>query len=290
MEQVVRPGTGRDGRRNWAELTTRVYSALIIGVISLLAAYAGQEAFAVLVALFVVGMAWEWGRLVRGRGFDAAFGLQVAATLLGAVLTVGGRPAGGLLAVGAGAAAVFVLRLAAHAGRQAGWSASGVCYIGLPAVALIWLRTDDEEGFLAILFLFVVVWMTDTAAYFSGRLIGGPRLAPWISPGKTWAGLVGGAMSAALAGGLFAAVAAGASFATAGALSLALALAAQLGDLGESAVKRMFGTKDASSLIPGHGGVLDRLDGLISAASAAALIALLRGPDHPGRALLLWSW
>jgi phosphatidate cytidylyltransferase len=289
MEQTPQPVEGRYGNRNWEELAPRVFSALVLGAFSLLAAYAGSWCFAVLIALFITGMAWEWGRLVRGAEFDGAFAAQSLAMMLAVVLSVRGQPIAALLAVTVGAAFVLALEKVRRRGALAWWSAGGVYYTGTPAVGLIWLRSDEYAGFEAILYLFIVVWTTDTAAYFSGRLIGGPKLAPWISPKKTWAGLVGGAVSAACAGGVYAAASVGSSVGAACVVSLALALVSQFGDLSESALKRFFGTKDASGLIPGHGGVLDRLDGLVSAAAVAAMIALIRGPDHPGRALLLWS-
>jgi phosphatidate cytidylyltransferase len=290
MEQRPPPRVERNGRQRWSGLMARLYSALILGALSLLATYAGVGYFAVLVVALIFGMAWEWGRLIRRTDFDGVFWAQVTATSVAAAATAAGRPDVGLVAVTAGGGAAFYLHKTYRGDGQAWWSALGVWYAGLPAVSLIWLRGGDDVGFEAVLYLFVVVWTTDTAAYFSGRLIGGPKLAPWISPKKTWAGLAGGAAAAALAGGSYAVVSVGSAFSAVALLSLVLALVSQLGDLGESAVKRKFGAKDASSLIPGHGGVLDRLDGLVLAAVAAAAVALFRSPEHPARALLLWFW
>ena len=173
---------------------------------------------------------------------------------------------------------------------QAWWSAAGVYYAGFPAVALIWIRGDPAYGWLAILYLFVIVWTTDSAAYLFGRWIGGPKLAPRISPKKTWSGLIGGALSAGLAGLVFALGRRWARSAPSLALlAIVLALISQLGDLGESAVKRVFGMKDTSGLIPGHGGVLDRIDGLLFAALRGRPARLESSiPANPGRALLLW--
>ncbi len=188
-----------------------------------------------------------------------------------------------------GTAAVFFIRSLKDERPQAWWSAAGVYYAGFPAIALIWIRSDAAYGWLAILYLFAIVWTTDSAAYLFGRWIGGPKLAPRISPKKTWAGLIGGALSAGIAGLVFAQVAGREFSGWLGVLAIGLALMAQLGDLGESAMKRLFGIKDSSGLIPGHGGVLDRIDGLIFAAIAAALLAWAIDPANPGRALLLWS-
>ena len=140
-------------------------------------------------------------------------------------------------------------------------------------------------GFLAVLFIFVIVAATDTAAFAAGRLIGGPRLATRISPNKTWSGLGGGLVAAALAGAVFAALV-GVSPAALALTGLVMGLIAQAGDLAESALKRTFGVKDASNLLPGHGGFMDRVDGLVTAAVAAALAALYVDPTLPAKALL----
>jgi phosphatidate cytidylyltransferase len=138
-----------------------------------------------------------------------------------------------------------------------------------------------------VLYLFAVAWTTDTASYAAGRLIGGPKLARRISPRKTWSGFIVGALAPALVGYLFALALEGTSAWRLALVSVALAFACQLGDLLESAVKRHFGAKDMSQLIPGHGGLLDRIDGLLIAAILASLIAL-RDPANPGRGLLIW--
>lgn len=157
------------------------------------------------------------------------------------------------------------------------WVAAGLFYIGLPCVALIWLREQPLHGRHIVFWLFCVVWATDTGAYFAGRAIGGPKLIPSISPNKTWAGLLGGMASASLIGGLVAAInPVLPAFALAGFASL-VAIVSQAGDFTESGIKRSFGLKDASHLIPGHGGVLDRLDGLLFAAPFVAICDLLLG-------------
>lgn len=279
---------GAGAKRPPTELSMRVYSALILISIALFLTLRGVESFAVLITLFISAMAWEWGRLVRGQGLDAAFGVQIVATAAAAFATVRGCPVCALLAVFAGTVAVFFIRTAQAEHPQAWWSAAGVFYAGLPAVALIWIRGDPAYGLLAILYLFIVVWTTDSAAYLFGRWLGGAKLAPRISPKKTWSGLIGGAGSAALAGLVFAFIALGQFSPALALLAFVLALISQLGDLSESAVKRVFGMKDTSSLIPGHGGVLDRIDGLLFAAFAAGLLAWSLDSGNPGRALLLW--
>ncbi len=157
------------------------------------------------------------------------------------------------------------------------WLAAGVVYIAVPCIAIIWLRSDAAVGRQAIFWLFAVVWATDIGAYFAGRGIGGPKLAPRISPGKTWAGLLGGMVCAALVGAATALLLDLSRAAPLIVISALLAVVAQAGDLLESMVKRRFGVKDSGHLIPGHGGVLDRLDGLLTAAPAVAALTLVAG-------------
>jgi len=164
------------------------------------------------------------------------------------------------------------------------WSVSGVAYIALPCLALIWLRGQAEAGRISVLWLVLSVWATDIGAYIAGRLIGGPKLAPRISPNKTWAGLGGGMAGAALVGVGTAWMTGLASMPALALAGLALAVAEQAGDLVESAWKRHFHVKDSGSLIPGHGGLLDRVDGLLFVALGAAMMALL----NRGR-LLPWD-
>jgi phosphatidate cytidylyltransferase len=156
---------------------------------------------------------------------------------------------------------------------------AGVLYLGPAFICLIALRAGPA-GLRNLLYLAAIVWAGDIGAYLAGRLIGGPRLAPRISPGKTWSGAAGGTLAAVLAG-------AAAGFehpANAAALALVLSVIAQAGDLLESAVKRYFGAKDSGRIIPGHGGLLDRLDGVLTAAPAALAWSLLIGPHA-----MLWK-
>jgi phosphatidate cytidylyltransferase len=177
----------------------------------------------------------------------------------------------------------FTIRLA----TQSAWALAGLVYAAFPAFALIWLRSDATFGAIAVIYLFAVAWTTDTASYAAGRLIGGPKLAPHISPQKTWSGFAVGALAPSVVGVVFALALERGSPITLALVSVALALACQAGDLTESWVKRQFGAKDVSQLIPGHGGLLDRIDGLLFAAVLAALISL-RGPGSPGEGLLIW--
>jgi phosphatidate cytidylyltransferase len=169
------------------------------------------------------------------------------------------------------------------------WAVGGVIYAGVVFLGPALLRRDAELGFAAILFLAGTVWMTDIFAYFVGRAVGGPLLWANVSPNKTWAGAVGG-LAGGVAAGTSVAYASGIDkLAAVGVIALVLSVLAQAGDLFESAIKRRFGAKDASRLIPGHGGLMDRLDGFLVAALAAVLLGILRqGTDAPAHGLLVW--
>jgi phosphatidate cytidylyltransferase len=239
--------------------------------LALAAVLLGAPYFDALVALSCGVLAWEWRRLCGGGRFGA-----VGWLLLGGVLAVVGAAAvgqfmaAGVLALCA-AAAVYGA-LARRGSASALWHAAGVLYLAVPSVALLWLQARAGSG--AVLWLFLVVWATDIAAYAVGRGLGGPRLAPRFSPRKTWAGLGGGVLAAAATGALLAPALGISSRAILGALSALISLVAQGGDLAESAIKRRFQIKDMSGLIPGHGGLFDRVDGLLAAAPAVALIEL----------------
>ncbi len=255
------------------ELPTRIVAGACLAALAGAAAWLGGFAFAALVAAGVAIGRWEWGGLV---GEPRLHRLPQMALLPAVVLVTLARDAlHGLLALGALLFVAAAWRLAAVPQVRAGWRAtlSGTLYLGLPAVALVALRARPD-GLLLIAYVLGTVWATDIFAYVAGRAIGGPKLAPRISPGKTWAGLGGGMLAAALFGAVLARVAgwSPAPTALAGAL---LAAVAQAGDLFESHLKRRAGCKDSGTLIPGHGGVLDRVDGLIpvSVVVGAAVLA-----------------
>ena len=284
---MTRAGSVPEDRKGEArrkpEVAIRVASAVVLAALALGATIFSPWTFLILVMAGGVIVAWEWGRLTRGNGFDGTAvvaGVSVAAI---AVFVSLGRPDFALFVF---TAACIAIGLTAATGR-AGWSLAGLAYAALPAFALVWLRGDPALGAAAVLYLFAVAWTTDTASYAAGRLIGGPKLAPRISPKKTWSGFIIGALAPALVGYAFAVALKDTSPWRLALVSVALALACQMGDLVESWVKRRFGAKDMSQMIPGHGGLLDRIDGLLFAAILAALIAL-RDPANPGRGLLIW--
>lgn len=246
-------------------LTLRILSSLVLVPLALAAAWLGTPFLPALVALAGAGMGFEWARLSRAPSPVALLLMIAAPFLASCAIAAGEDGAAWLIAlIGAGGAALVAPRPAARA-----WSALGTLWIALPCMALLWL--DRIGGRRAIFFLFAVVWASDIGAYAFGRLIGGPKLAPALSPNKTWAGALGGLACAMLIGAAAAAIA-GASMPGFVAVSFAVAVAAQLGDLAESFVKRRFGVKDSGQLIPGHGGLLDRLDSLLAAAAALALL------------------
>jgi phosphatidate cytidylyltransferase len=252
----------------------RVLSALALVPIALGIVVAGGWIYTAFVGLLAVLMALEWRRLseVRfGREYGRlAGGLALGLGLAATIFTALGRPREAVACIVLGM--VLAGLLARTRAAASLWASMGVALVALPAVALVWLRSIPDVGLDLLLWLLIVVWTTDTAAYMVGRRVGGPRLAPSISPGKTWSGLGGGVIGAGLASVLtYWALDVGRLVHAAG-LGALFAVLAQLGDLAESALKRRAGVKDSGSLIPGHGGVLDRVDGLLLTAPALALL------------------
>lgn len=255
-------------------LGTRILAAILLLPPVLAAVWFGSLFFELLVALVAILMAWEWERLCADVFTPSGIIIAVAgaaAALLGAVHALLA-----LALVALAAVAVVVERRWSDRPRPL-WVAAGALYIGVPVVALVWLRAEPTIGREALLWLLFLVWATDTGAYAAGRGIGGPRLAPRVSPKKTWAGLLGGMAAAAAVGAAMAGPTQLGGTAMLAAASALLAVVAQLGDLAESAVKRHFGLKDSSAIIPGHGGLFDRLDGLLAAAPVVAVVTALGG-------------
>ncbi len=260
----------------WADLRLRVLSAVVLVPLALVCLWLGGAAWGFLVILAGVGMAVEWTRLCALPPWRrAAIAVPAAVVLAAAAAFAAGSAGVWLLAAGA-----VVVRLLARA-PVAGY---GVWYVGLGAVALIWLRDDAAAGRANVLFVMLIVWASDIGAYVVGRLVGGPKLAPAISPGKTWSGAAGGVVAAALVGlGVASLVSIHLPIGHCVVISIAIGIASQIGDLLESGFKRHFGVKDSGRSIPGHGGLLDRLDGMLTAAPTAILIALLLGEG-------VWLW
>lgn len=288
MREAGPSASGRSARN----LALRTLSSIMLAPAVLFFTYAGGWLFLGLCAVAAAGILWEWMHLIDNRGGLPVLVVGAAALFAASVLLGANQPGAAVCATAAGSvlAGGLSARAFGAATRNGGfWAAGGVLYAGIGFLGPALLRRDPEWGFMALLFLFATVWATDIFAFLCGRTMGGPLLWPSVSPKKTWAGVAGGlaggtaaAVAVAYAGGIGAA-------GTAGLLGLLFSMLAQVGDLFESAVKRRFGAKDASRLIPGHGGLMDRLDGFLVAAFAALLIGIARqGMDAPARGFLLW--
>jgi phosphatidate cytidylyltransferase len=274
------PATGAgQGTRN---LLLRVAAALVLAPLAIAVAYAGGWLWAALVVLVVVGLYVEWLLIAEACTIRAVVAGAVAFAVAGFFLAMA-RIDGAVPVLVVGLGAVTLL-----SPERRFWAGTGFGYAAAAEVASILLRLDKVYGFVALMLVLLVVWATDSGGYFAGRGIGGPKLWPRVSPSKTWAGAIGGFAASLLIGAGFAAFG---SAKTVPILLLcaALSIASQLGDLFESAVKRRFGVKDSSQIIPGHGGLLDRLDGFVVAIVLAAILGFLRGGvDGVGRGLVVW--
>lgn len=251
-------------------------SAAVLAPIPLAAIWFGEPWLAALSALAGGVMAWEWGRLCQGRSWSGSGGLLIGVVVAAVIVGASRGVVEGVTVAVVGAALVYVFA----AGRKEGepvWLAFGAIWVAVPCVLLLWLARPEAAGRATVLWLFAVVWATDIGAYVVGRAVGGPRLAPTWSPNKTWAGLLGGTVCAGIVGWATTLVLGSVPALPLVAASAGLAIVEQFGDLAESVAKRRFGVKDSSGLIPGHGGLLDRLDGLLAAIPAVALLTLLGG-------------
>lgn len=288
--------TSRIGLSN---LQKRLISAAVLLPLVTAAIYLGHPLFTLFIAVFAGAAAWEWARIVANQkvagqvtpvptapadrwGLSATLG--VVATGLAVLLAGFGGYAGlGLIAIAIGGITTFVSGVFRDA-RLAAWHLLGIPYTAIPAMGLVVARNDTAWGMATLLWIIALVVAADTGGYIAGRSIGGPKLAPRISPNKTWAGLAGAVAGAALVGLLTAFIVNHTNVWALVLLSAALGVIEQAGDLVESALKRHFGVKDASHIIPGHGGVLDRVDGLLAVAVAVLVIG-----EWTGRSVLIWS-
>jgi phosphatidate cytidylyltransferase len=285
LESAPKPGdAGPRAAAPVSNLLLRVASAAVLAPLAVATAYAGGWLFDLFWCVAAILVLWEWIAMVVGRGHRLMFSSCASALAIAALVGWREQPLAAILLVGLGALAALIF---APRGRRV-WVTGGIVYAGIMLLAPLLLRRDAGDGFLAIVFLFAVVWTTDVLGYFGGRAFGGPKLAPAVSPKKTWSGAVAGALGATVAavGG---AAWLGLDMAAIALVALLLSVAAQLGDLLESAIKRRFGVKDASQLIPGHGGVMDRLDGFWGAALVGCLIGLAHGGiDGAAGGLMRW--
>lgn len=262
-------GSGRFGR----ELLVRVASALVLLAVSITLLWLGGWFFTALAVVSAVLILHEW--VAMTGPYDRKVVAWASIAFVGVTVALSRHdPLQSLIAMALVAVGIGYIGLTVE--RRMSWLSAGIVYATLPAVAAVALR-EAGDGLLAVVFVFVVVWATDTSAYFSGRLIGGPKLAPRFSPKKTWAGAIGGALAAVVAGLVIARAAGLPAGLWIAVISLALSVVSQTGDLAESAMKRHFDIKDSGALIPGHGGIMDRVDGLTAALVFAALLGILHG-------------
>ncbi len=270
------PGSPAPARSDWSDLGARVASGLVLASLAVIAAWQGGPWLAAACGAAVVAMSYEWARMSEPQAIMPAFTFSLAGSL-GAVMFSSWQHlsyAFGWLVL---CSCISALRRRTFAGVIE--TAGGAIYIGLPAALFLWLRDRAPEGLETILALFAIIWASDIFAYFGGKVIGGPKIARGLSPNKTWSGIISGVSAGALAGlGCGYLFHVSADFRMAWLLIGALiAFTGLMGDLFESFLKRRFGVKDASRLIPGHGGVLDRIDSLM-AATLLVGAALAFGP------------
>jgi phosphatidate cytidylyltransferase len=279
-DEAAPAAVAEKGSRN---LLVRFLAALVLAPLAIAIAYAGGWLWTALVALAAIGLYVEWLTIV-----NAARETRVVASGVVALALAGLCLAAGRIDVSLAASAVGLSAMVLLSPERRGWTAAGFGYAASAELASILVRLDQTYGFSALILILLVVWVTDIGGYFAGRGVGGPKLWPRVSPKKTWAGAIGGFVASLVVAAGFAAFGLGKT----GPLLLlgaVLSIASQLGDLLESAVKRRFGVKDSSQLIPGHGGLMDRLDGFAAAVVMAAIFGLLRGGvDGVGRGLMVW--
>jgi phosphatidate cytidylyltransferase len=279
-EQKAAPAQAGGDSRN---LVTRVVAALVLAPLAIGAAYAGGFWWTALATLGAVGLYVEWLMVVSATRDRRVVAGGIAALAVAGLCLAARRIDVALVVLALGLAAVVGL-----SAERRRWTAAGFLYAAAAFLASVLVRLDQIEGLVALILVLLVVWATDISGYFVGRSVGGPKLWPRISPNKTWAGAIGGFVASLLVAAGFAAF----GLARTGPVLLlgaCLSIASQLGDLLESAIKRHFGVKDSSHIIPGHGGLMDRLDGYVAAIVMAAIFGILRGGvDGVGRALMVW--
>ncbi len=267
----------------FSNLQLRVMSAIVLIAVTLAATWAGGIWFRAFAAIIALASLYEWLR-ITGMRPNTLPGMVVCVAVVVSVALViaGANPLWPAAIAALGLVASAALNRFGEGAVPPSVAAGAILHCALPAVAFANLRAESAAGLATILFLYAVVWATDIMAYFTGRYFGGPKLAPGISPGKTWSGAIGGTAFGVLAALLLAAWLDARNMAVITLLALALSVAGQLGDLYESALKRRYGIKDSSNLIPGHGGVLDRVDALVVAAVVLYFVSwLASGQPQP---------
>lgn len=271
-------------RRNWADLGPRLVSAIVLIALTATALAVGGYVFSGLVGVVFAGVYREWETMVtRAPPTIASWIMIVLVACAGLVFPLAG-------VVGTAAFIAFACGVAVVSGRdEIGWRMAGLVFLGIVIAAALAMRGAGTAGIWAGLYLGTVVWMTDSAAFFTGRQIGGEKLAPDISPSKTWSGALGGLALGAVAGTLVWVIVTDSPLWLGILFSVAISVSGQLGDLAESAVKRHFRIKDSGDIIPGHGGLMDRLDSLTLGVILLTVVGLLHaGPGAVAEGFLYW--
>ena len=276
-------GVAPDAAKASSNLFIRVVAALILAPLTIMVVFAGGWLWILLVTALAVGLFYEWHAIVNAKREPRVFAVGVIGLeLIGLALWFGWN---GVAFVTAIIAPTLIAFLSAE---RRGWNVGGFVYAAAALIASVLVRFDPAIGFYALVYPLLIVWVTDIGGYFAGRTFGGPKLAPRISPKKTWAGALGGlALSIVIA--LAATWLGWGRLVPMLVIGILLSIVSQFGDLFESWVKRQFDVKDSSQIIPGHGGLLDRLDGFVAAIVFAAIFGFLRaGLDGVGRGFMIW--
>lgn len=282
-DAVTDPTSASEQTSGPSNLQMRVMAALVLVPLALAGAYFGGWFWAALVTLTIVGLFGEWMMVIGNLKLNALLWGFAALGVAGILLGVGNYELANV-AVALGLFAMFLFSERMHKS----WSAIGLAYMAAALFSSILLRKDPVYGLQAIVFVFAVVWITDIMGYFVGRGVGGPKLWVRVSPKKTWSGALGGIVGSLIFAAAFAESGYGPLMSML-MLATVISVISQAGDLFESAVKRRFDVKDSSQIIPGHGGLLDRLDGFMAAVLAAAIIGYMRGGvEHMGQGFLVW--
>jgi phosphatidate cytidylyltransferase len=261
------------GLRFSPDWITRPLFGILLAALVIVADFKGPQYLAIFVALGMVFAVREWHRMVWPQSYLSEMVLSAVTIALG-LLALTLWPHGPVAWVILGAGTVIAFCIALMRSESPLWQAGGILYVGVPALAMIATRAIAANGAWLIIGLFLIVWATDTGALIAGNLIGGPKLVPVLSPNKTWAGTLGGIVTAAIVEAIYIGVLGG-NPVLASLYGAGIAVVAHTGDLFESWVKRSFKRKDSGSLIPGHGGILDRVDSTLFAVSALAVLVLI---------------
>jgi len=277
-------GPPQNRRRLWSDLGPRFASAIVLIILTATALYLGGYIFAAVVGAVFAGAYREWENMITRAPLTPAGMVLIGLVGLSGLAFPLAGPLGSIAVIGVACVVALVMR-----GEWLIWRLIGLCIYGAIITAALAMRGDSMAGVWAGVYLGTVVWMTDSAAFFTGRQIGGEKLAPEISPSKTWSGALGGLALGSGAGLLVWLFITPSPWWIGLLLSAAISILGQLGDLGESAIKRHFRIKDSGDIIPGHGGLMDRLDSL----TFGILLVLLVGALHAGfgavaEGLLYW--